>query len=294
MITALILGTGLGIGLWMLVAWAVPARPPLRLVLARLNDVPAPLTADPPGLVGKLGAPAVELLRALGLPGDRLRRDLAVLSCSINAHLAEKAVFAGLGFLLAMLVQLVLVTVGTNPGLAFPITAGLVLAVIGFVLPDARVRARAGRLRAEVRHALSSFLDLVWISLAGGAGVDSALVDSAAVGQGWVFDQIRRALDTAKLTRTTPWSALRQLGRELDISELAELAASISLAGTEGAKVRASLAAKAAALRAHQISDAEAEAQSATERMTLPVMALLLGFLAFIAFPALIQVINGL
>ncbi|MEU0470965.1 secretion system protein, partial [Amycolatopsis sp. NPDC006131] len=38
----------------------------------------------------------------------------------------------------------------------------------------------------------------------------------------------------------------------------------------------------------------EGEAQAATERMSLPVMALFLGFLAFIAYPALVQVLNGL
>ena len=44
-------------------------------------------------------------------------------------------------------------------------------------------------------------------------------------------------------SRTTPWDNLRQLGEELDLPELAELASSIALAGTEGATVRASLAA---------------------------------------------------
>ncbi|MEV6445141.1 hypothetical protein [Amycolatopsis sp. NPDC051716] len=93
------------------------------------------------------------------------------------------------------------------------------------------------------------------------------------------------ALDAAQLTRTTPWSTLRRLGEELDITELAELAASISLAGTEGAKIRTSLAAKAKALRTHLVADAEADAQAATERMALPVTLLFLGFLGFIAYP---------
>ena len=53
------------------------------------------------------------------------------------------------------------------------------------------------------------------------------------------------------------------------------LAASVSLAGTEGAKVRQSLAAKAAALRTHQLTDAEGSAQAATERMSLPVVLLM-------------------
>jgi tight adherence protein C len=192
------------------------------------------------------------------------------------------------------LLTVVLTVAGLGPGFEFPIIAGLVLAAVGFVLPDLQARFEAAKLRTGFRHALSAYLDLVWITLAGGAGVDSALGDSVTIGRGWAFEQIRRALDTARLTRTTPWATLRRLGEELDVTELAELAATVSLAGTEGAKVRTSLAAKAGALRTHQITEAEGDAQAATERMSLPVMALFLGFLVFIAYPALTQVLNGL
>jgi hypothetical protein len=132
------------------------------------------------------------------------------------------------------------------------------------------------------------------VLLAGGAGVDGALFDAVSIGRGWAFQQLRRALVTARLTRTTPWSTLGQLGTELDVHQLSELAASVSLAGTEGAKVRASLAAKAAALRARELTDAEGDAQGATERMSLPVVVLFCGFLVFIGFPALSQVLGGL
>ncbi len=297
MIITLILGSGLGIGLWALTVWAVPPRPPLGAVLTRATSVPAPtsiLAEGNTGWAARLGRPAVATLRAMGLPGTRLTRDLAVVGRPVSAHLAEKAVFAAAGLLLPVPLHLLLVMGGLSLNLEFSIVAGLVFAGAGFVLPDLRVRSEASRLRAAFRHALSSFVDLVWTTLAGGAGVDSALNGSAAVGRGWAFARFQRALDTARLTRTTPWATLRQLGEELDIPELAELAASISLAGTEGAKVRASLAAKATALRAHQLTDAEAKAQSATERMALPVMALFLGFLGFITYPALTQVINSL
>ncbi|MCE7009940.1 type II secretion system F family protein [Kibdelosporangium philippinense] len=297
MVPAVILGIGLGVGLWALVVWAVPPRPSLGMVLARAAAPPAPppilLTAHT-GWAAKLGRPFIASLRALGLPGVRLSRDLAVIGRPIATHLADKATLAMAGLLLPPVMQLLFTLAGQEWGFTFPVVAGLVLAVAGFVLPDVQARAEATKRRAEFRHALSSFLDLVWITLAGGAGVDSALNDSAGIGQGWAFSQIRRALDTARLTRTTPWSTLRQLGEELDVTELAELAASVSLAGTEGAKVRASLAAKAGALRTHQITDAEANAQSATERMSLPVMALFLGFLTFVTYPAVDQVLNGL
>ncbi|GLY71374.1 type II secretion system F family protein [Amycolatopsis taiwanensis] len=297
MSTALVLGAGCGVGLWALAVWLFPARPALGAVLKHSTTVPAPapiLAADDTGWAAKLGRPFIAPLRALGLPGTRLTRDLAVIGRPVATHLAEKATLAIAGLLLPVLAHLLLALARLSLGVAVPILGGLMLAAAGFVLPDLQARSEAAKLRTGFRHALSAYLDLVWITLAGGAGVDSALNDSVAIGRGWAFEQIRRALDTARLTRTTPWATLRQLGEELDVTELSELAASVSLAGTEGAKVRTSLAAKAGTLRTHQLTDAEGEAQAATERMSLPVMALFLGFLAFIAYPALTQVLNGL
>ncbi|MFD8497738.1 type II secretion system F family protein [Amycolatopsis sp. NPDC059657] len=297
MITTLALGAGAGIGLWALAVWLFPPRPALGTILARSSAPPAPppiVTADDTGFAAKLGRPFVSPLRALGLPSDRLTRDLTVIGRPVSTHLAEKAILAVAGILAPALLQILLSLAGLSLGFEFPIIAGLVLACAGFLFPDLRAKSEAAKLRAGFRHALSAYLDLVWITLAGGAGVDSALNDSVAIGHGWAFTQIQRALDTARLTRTTPWATLRQLGDELAVTELSELAASVSLAGTEGAKVRVSLAAKAAALRTHQITDAEGDAQAATERMSLPVMSLFLGFLAFIAYPALTQVLNGL
>jgi hypothetical protein len=68
----------------------------------------------------------------------------------------------------------------------------------------------------------------------------------------------------------------------------------LSLAGTEGAKVRASLTARAAAIRARQLSDAETAAQAATERMSLPLVLLFAGFLLLIGYPAVIHVLTGI
>ncbi|MGH3832389.1 MAG: type II secretion system F family protein [Pseudonocardiaceae bacterium] len=297
MITALGLGAGLGIGLWALVVGFFPPRPALGAVLARASAPPASppiLPSEGSGWAARLGGPFVAPLRALGLPGARLVGDLAVIGRPVSTHLARQASGAVAGLLAPVVAQLPLTVGGLSVGVAPPVIASLVLAVLGFLTPHLRVRAEASRRRVGFRHALSAYLDLVGITLAGGAGLDSALRDSVAIGHGWAFARIRRALDTARLTRATPWATLGQLGDELDVNELSELAASVSLAGTEGAKVRASLAAKAAALRTHQITDAEADAQAATERMSLPVMALFLGFLIFIGFPALTQVLTGL
>ncbi|MEU0514924.1 type II secretion system F family protein [Amycolatopsis thermoflava] len=297
MIPAILFGTGAGLGLWLLLVWAVPPRPALGARLAQVSaqrPVAPILRPEDAPWVSTWGRVFVPALRAGGLPGANLVNDLRVLGRGTDTHLASKAVLALAGLLAPWLLQALLALGGLSPGLEVSLLAGLVLAGLGFLAPDLDVRARAARQRREFRTALSAFLDLVWITLAGGAGVEAALLDAAAVGRGPAFDKIQRALDAAQLTRTTPWSILRRLGEELDIPELSELAASISLAGTEGARVRGSLAAKAQALRTHQVTDAEADAQAATERMALPVTLLFIGFLGFIAYPAVIQVLNGL
>lgn len=298
MTRALILGAGLGLGMWALAVWAFPPLPRLGVVLARLASTAAPttpiLTTGEHGWAARLGVPFIRPQQALGLPSTSLRRDLAIAETSVPTHLAAKAVGALAGLVTPVLANLTLTAGGIGWGIQLPAIAALTLALIGFIVPDMRVKAAAARRRAEVRHALSVYLDLVVIALAGGAGVDAALADASEVGHGWAFTQLRRALATARITRTSPWHTLRQLGTELDVPELTELAATASLAGTEGAKIRTSLAAKAIALRAHQLTDTEAQAQSATERMSLPVMILFLGFLVFIGYPALDQIVRSL
>jgi len=296
MIFGLLLGAGFGIGLWALTVWLFPPRPPLHAVLERLHATPTPppiLTEDPDGWALRLGKPFAKYLASLGLPNPRRKRDLAVTGKSVQHHLAEKATLALAGLLLPLVIELVFALAGL--GMPWEVTAlsGLLLALGGFLLPDMAVRQEAERRRTNFRHALSAYLNLIRVLLAGGAGVDGALSTAASIGRGWAFQQLRRALNIAHITRTTPWATLGRLGTELDVHQLSELAASVSLAGTEGARVRASLAAKASALRTRELTDAEGEAQASTERMSVPVVLLFAGFIVFVGFPAVARVLSG-
>ncbi|MFG2943489.1 type II secretion system F family protein [Streptomyces sp. NPDC048282] len=297
MIALVLLGAGAGLGIWALLVWVVPPRPPLAGLTSRLNSVPAPppiLLKDTGGWAVRLGSPFTGLLRAVGLPGRTISQDLAIAERSSETHLAEKAALALTGLLLPTTVAAVVTLGGRSLAWPVPLGASLVLGAAGFLLPDARVRAEAERRREAFRHALGAYLNLIHVLLAGGAGVDGALTDAVGVGQGWSFQQLRRALNVARLTRTSPWTTLGQLGEELQISELAELAAALTLAGTEGAKVRASLSAKAAAMRQRSGADAEGKANAATERMALPGVLMAFGFIIFVFYPALTQITNAL
>jgi Flp pilus assembly protein TadB len=271
-----------------------PPRPSLAAELASAPQA-APTEAGSSGLAGLVGAPLSRLAAGLGLSLAGTRRDLAVTGQPLERQMAEKVSLALFGVLLGPGATAALAAVGVGLPLAIPLWAAIGLAIGGFILPDLGLRADAAALRGEYRRTLSLILDLTVISLAGGAGVEGALTDAAAsAGEGVAAARLHQALEEARLRREPPWTALGRLGEELSVPELVELAASLGLAGTEGARVRPSLTAKAASLRAHELTETEAAAQAATERMSLPVVLLFAAFLVFIGFPAIARVISGL
>lgn len=294
----LLAGVGTGIGLWLMVVGWFPRPPRLDRALdaAHRHSPAADGEADAwsAGWSGRWGRPAVRWLRRVGLPLASTRRDLSTVDKPVDVHLAEQATATVFGLLLPPVVAGLLALGGVGTGLGMPVAASLFLGMAGFLAPELSVRSEAAKHRAAFRDALSSFLDLVVISLASGSGVDQALDDAAKVGSGPAYTELRYALTEARLARVPPWDVLAALGRRVAVAELQQLAATVGLAGTEGAKVRASLRSRAIALRAQQLTDAEGEANAATERMALPIVALFAGFLIFLGYPAMAAVLGGL
>jgi Flp pilus assembly protein TadB len=300
-VTGLVIVLGMVVGASAFLAYRLlfPAPPPLQASLDRLQrrdemvrtvDVRRAEGTEDVGL--RLELALGRTLRNLGLSLQWLQPDLRLVGRSLDHHLGQKVVLAFFGLAFPQILNLILSLAGLGLGGPVPILASLALAVFFFFVPDLSVRSEARDKRSSFRHALSSFLDLVVISLAGGSGVESALRDSANIGHGWAYNELRNALEAAALAGETPWLSLARLGEALGVNELEELAASVSLAGTEGAKVRESLTVKADSLRKHALAAAEAEAQSATERMTLPLVMLFFGFLVLVGFPAVIAVLG--
>ncbi|TMB90738.1 MAG: secretion system protein [Chloroflexi bacterium] len=297
---AIALGAGIGAGLVMVARGLWPPRPTLAQALAASHRIreasPAKQAQGAPSALARLGRPIARFgfaRESVHLSAHR-RRDLAVIDRTTEEHLAEKLACALLGFMLVPVALALLAVGGVEvPWLVTP-WAAVALAAAGFFVPDLAARSEVVERRRELRYALSAFIDLTVVALAGGSGVEGALRSAASVGTGTAFRSIRDALERARLTRTTPWAALEQLGRDTGVSEFEEMAASVGLSGTEGARVRHSLAARAASLRNHRRSEAEAGARMATQRMTVTLVLLLIGFLAFVLFPAYVRVFASL
>jgi hypothetical protein len=296
MTAALLVGAGIGLAVMVLVSALAPARPPLPVALARLRPpLRPPATVDSPA-AALLTRAARSVARTLGLPGlveSPTALDRRIVGRSLDDHVVTCVAAALVGAALPPATTAVMAAGGVAVPLAVPAMFSAALAVAGFVMPSLTLRSEATDRRRSFRHALSSFLDLVAVTLAGGAGVETALHRSADTGRGWAFEEIRQALLASRLLGETPWAGLDRLGVELGVVELRELAASIALAGEDGAKVRASIAAKARALRTRGVTDSEAAAQAATERMSLPIVLLMLGFMVFVTYPAIARILTG-
>lgn len=283
-------------GLFGFIAWrlAFPPPPPLATALARLERRPEIVDDDTgPAWRRQLGQRTATALNGFDLGLDDLRANARMAGTSLDAHLGSKVTCAlmPLGFVTA--IALLFLLAGVTVPIGLLAVAGMVAVVIGFFAPDIALRKAADERRREFALAFGSYLDLVSISLAGGMGTEAALVEAARVGDSWSFHLLRRAVDVAQIDGATVWSTFARLGEDLRVPALVELAASVALAGNEGAKVRSSIAVKADTLRAVELAEAESEAQAATERMAIPTAMLLFGFVLLIGFPAVITVVGG-
>ena len=227
-------------------------------------------------------------LDRIGGDTDREKRgpDLAITDRTVERHLTVLAVTVLVGGLAPIVLGALVSEIGWRAPVVGVLVASLLGAGGGVVSVTVELRRSAERARSGFLRALSCWLELVALGQAGGMGVESALDVASRVSPDRNFRRIHEALERSRHSGVPPWGELKRLGSEIGVEELDELAAHLGLAGSEGARIRASLQAKSDSLRRRQKSEAEAYANSVTERLFMPSILLMVGFLVFIMFPA--------
>ncbi|UYM04948.1 type II secretion system F family protein [Solicola gregarius] len=236
------------------------------------------------GIGGRIEAEAL----ARGINLDATRTNLAVMNRSMASHLGLKVLLA-----LAALVwfPIVLSAVGISV-VGLPAIGVIAAVVLAFMLPDMTLRREADARRADFRHVMGSFLDLVAMNLAGGRGLPEALMAASSIGDHWAMVRIRQALSNARIMGMTPWEGIADLGKELGVDELRDLASALALAGDEGAKIRTSLMARSDSMRRKELVEVEGAAGESSQTMLLAQLLMCTAFLIFLAYPA-IQELGG-
>jgi tight adherence protein C len=294
----LLLGAALGASLCLLVFALVPPRPALASVVGRWERQRArqaavvELDVDDTSWQGRLGRWLVAQLTQRGITLGKLRADLELTDYTLEGHLVRKMTYGLLGLLLPTILTVTMMAIGVTPPLTVPAVGGLALGALFFWVPDLSVVQAAEQRRHELRRALSCYLDLVAMSLAGGRGIPEALPTAARIGTGWAFELLRSTIDRARLVGDTPWAALADLGKRTGMQELQDLGGALMLVADDGAKVRQSLTARASTQRRRQLAEAEGAAAKADQSMEMAQVVLFIGFVLFLGFPAVVAVMG--
>jgi tight adherence protein C len=318
MTSGLLLGAALGASLCLLVFALAPPRPRLAQVVNRWERQQARHTtafggtafggtafggtafegeANMPGgspdtWPVKMGGWFVGQLAERGVTFTKLRADLELTGNTLEAHLVRKISYGLLGLGLPAILTATVMAVGVSPSPTVPTIGGVALAALFFWVPDLSVKQAADQRRHELRRALSCYLDLVAMSLAGGRGIPEALPTAARIGTGWAFELLGSTIDRARLVGDTPWAALADLGVRTGMQELQDLGGALMLVADDGAKVRQSLTARASTQRRRQLAEAEGAAAKADQSMEMAQVVLFVGFVLFLGFPAVVAVMG--
>ncbi|MFG2016909.1 hypothetical protein [Actinomadura geliboluensis] len=274
------------VGLIVLIGELRPAPPRLDAALARIQPVPNhPPTGERLNVRDSVGRwLADHVVRPAGLLALP-RTDLALLGRPVERFMLDKLTLFITGLVVPSVFSGLVALAGGSPSWTFPVLAGLVLAAILWMVPDWNVRSQARQRRRDFRYAFTSYLQLVVLEREAGAALNAALENPAKITEGWPFQRVHEALTRARHAQQQPWRALAQLGEEIGVRDLIDLAHTAEIAGSEGAKMHDVLVAKITSMRHEASAAARAEANSRTTAMWVPTSLLMLGFVILVGFP---------
>jgi pilus assembly protein TadC len=270
-----------GLGIFLVVREIIPASARLDAALARLDSAAAP--GPGASLRLRLSQHIAAELSWLPVPSA----DLALLGQDRDVWIASKITCGLLGLAVPPVLVELLSLGGVGVAWQVPAIVSVACGAALFFAPDLVTRLNAAERRADFRHALTSYLDLVALERGAGAGPTESLEAAAEIGGGWAFARLAATLDAARRAGEAPWTALARLARQTGVSELADLADIAEVAGHEGARILDTLAARAASMRAQAQAAERARAGARSTTMVIPIALLGAGFLILLIFPVL-------
>lgn len=286
----LLAGAVTGAGVFVLINALLPPVPDLRAALARLDTTPTPPAPDRVGVARWLPAQRLDAAAAaLGL--DRHQVELRLLDETATGLLVRKAGYALLGLAFPALLATALLMLWVSIPVTVPTAVGLLLAGVLFFAPDLDLHRRAATARDTMRRTVCVYIDLVALERAADAGPSEALHRAATLTDSGGLARIAAVLRDAEIAGRPAWTGLADLGDDLGIVELCDLADIMTLSGIDGAAVYTTLRARAASLRTQLLTAAAARANAASEHMIVPVALLGVVFMALIGYPAFARIL---
>ena len=150
---------------------------------------------------------SVSMMRAPSCPATPAMSARSANSAT-PVWLASKIACGAIGLAVVPVLAGLLTLAGGRLPWALPAAASLAFGAAMFFAPDFVTKVNAAEKRADFRHALTSYLDLVSLERGAGAAPTEALEAAAGIGGGWAFERISAALDEARKAGLAPWAGL--------------------------------------------------------------------------------------
>lgn len=288
MFGALVVGTGS----YLLLNRLAPAPPDLQAGIKRItpsqrgDEDRATSGKWNEARIGSILAQQPNLTARIRVP----ETDLAIMSMTTNQFYGRKVINAGLGLLLGLMVTTLFSMLVSPMSLPTQLAITIGVAVGLWLLTNRDLHDKATKRRKQFTQVLTSYTELVALSRRAGNSTRGALFNAAQVGSSWVFVWIQEELDKADLNGTPVGQALGDLARRIDVKALSELADIMEL--SKDGNVYESLRARAQSNQAAILYEEKAEANSAVERIAIPLSVMVVIYMFGIGTPALMTFMN--
>jgi len=283
-------GGAVGGGAAILGALLVPSRPDLLAALAPAS--PAAATSDGAPAASRFGGIQARIETALA--STRLTTpdvDLRVIDMRRGEYLLTRIALAAVALLIGPIYALIFTIADLPIPAAIPAGIGVGLSLLTWAAVPTVIANKAEMRRGEMRHSLVAFLQLIALHRAAGAGTGAAVDNATTASDLWTFRRLAAATAKAARAGRPAWHGVGELAEEMGVDELADLSAITATAGTQGAAIYDTLLARATSLRAQLQTDQLAAAQVASGRMSIPKALLSMATMAFLIYPAIVQLV---
>jgi Flp pilus assembly protein TadB len=167
------------------------------------------------------------------------------------------------------------------------------MAAGGYYLPLQSLRNDARARRREFAAGLAHYVSFVDVMVSGGNSIDGSFEFAAELGEGWIWDEIRFAIASASSATLAPYRALQDLGDELGVVELANLARRLEQTQSTGSAIGPALRSLADSLTKDQARQVQVADDEVTEKMTFPLMVVLCSLLTFFGIAAVTAILRA-
>jgi tight adherence protein C len=251
---------------------------PRRTFVKQLESVLRPVSQLPAGAAVQLR----QRLSQAGTPGALSPAGFQAVRYCVAALMA----IAGLALGLVLPLSL--------PPLAAAALAGLVFAVLGYLLPNIWLQQRISQRRRQIQRSLAEATDLLTLVVESGMSLDEGLLSIVERFHNALGDEIGKVLREIRLGRPR-MAALEHMAASAGVPDLHHLVESIVQSDQMGVPIARLLRVQATEMRRRQRQGAQERAAQASSRMVFPMVGCIFPVLWIVLLgPAIIQVLRNL